>query len=311
MHSIPMNPSDPTANDSGEAAPDAQRARMRYINPAERYLNGVASLPPAPTLVTELLALFRDPDRDIDHVVKLISYEPALTAQILRICNSACFAGDQPPGDTFEAVSRLGFYQVYCLVASIFGAKTRAMEGAAKGINVDQSWRHSVAVAVGSSVVEGEAGEAKASAFTAGLLHDIGKLVLASAERDRYARLIQRAKEEGVALAALERSELGTDHAELGGELMRRWKLPPEITAAVRYHHQLEAAAPYQQLTAAVQVGNLIAHQHFDEDSIPPSDPVASSGAALASLQLTPDDLPRLVAKAQAEMENVKGTLDI
>jgi HD-like signal output (HDOD) protein len=289
---------------------DPQRAR-RFVNPAERYLNGVASLPPAPTLVTELLTLFRDPDRDIDHVVKLISYEPALTAQILRICNSACFAGDQPPSDTFEAVSRLGFYQVYCLVASIFGAKTRAMEGAVKGISVDQAWRHSVAVAVGASVIESESSETRASAFTSGLLHDLGKLVLASAEQDRYARLIERAKNEGASLAVLEREELGIDHAELAGELMHRWKLPPEIAAAVRFHHHLEGAAPYQSLTAAVQIGNLIAHQQFGELSIPPSDPVASFDAAFALLNLTPDDLPGLVAKAQAEMENVKGMLDI
>lgn len=302
-----MNPSDPPQNDTGETVLDSRRTRAQYINPAERYLNGVASLPPAPTLVTELLGLFRDPDRDIDHVVKLISYEPALTAQILRISNSACFAGDQPPSDTFEAVSRLGFYQVYCLVASIFGAKTRAMEGAAKGISVDHAWRHSVTVAVGASVTEGETGEAKASAFTAGLLHDLGKLVLASAERDRYAAIIQRARDEGVALATLERAELGTDHAELGGELMRRWKLPPDITAAVRYHHQLEASAPYQTLTAAVQAGNLIAHQQFGDASIPPSDPVGSPEAALEILHLTPDDLPRLVTKTQSELEGVKG----
>ena len=62
---------------------------LRTLDPAKRYLDSVTSLPPAPILVAELLTLFRDPDRDVDKVVQLITYEPSLTAQILRTCNSA------------------------------------------------------------------------------------------------------------------------------------------------------------------------------------------------------------------------------
>jgi len=284
--------------------------RLRVLNPAKRYLDDLKNLPPAPTLVTELLALFRDPDHDVDKVVQLISYEPSLTAQILRTCNSAYFAGEQPPSDIFDAVSRLGFYQVYCLVVSIYGAKTKSMEGADKGVNVEELWRHSVAVAVSASLVAEEAGQSKEVAFTAGLLHDIGKLVLASAERERYAAVIQKAKAEGVLLSALERSTLIIDHAELGGELMQRWNLPPEIVTAVRRHHELEAASPYEQLTAAVQVGDMIAHQLFGED-LANTDLVTASSAAFETCNLRADSLPNLLAKAQGEMENVKGMLAI
>jgi putative nucleotidyltransferase with HDIG domain len=307
-----MSLANPARNDPNVEAGKNPRSGLAALNPAQRYLDGVATLPPAPMLVTELLTLFREPDRDIDEVVKLISYEPALTAQILRVCNSACFATEQPPGDIFEAVSRMGFYQVYCLVVSIFGARTRSTEGAAKGVNVEELWRHSVAVAVASSVVEEEAGHQKAVAFTAGLVHDIGKLVLASAERERYGRLIQNAKDHKLSLSALERSAFGTDHAELGGELMRRWNLPPDVVAAVRHHHQIEASPPYEQLTAAVQIANMIAHQLFAEaEKSAEPDLLKSCGAALDVLLLLPDDVPRLLARTQAEMDKVKGTLEI
>jgi putative nucleotidyltransferase with HDIG domain len=280
------------------------------LNPTVRYLDRVASLPPAPMLVTELLALFREPDRDVDQVVELISYEPSLTAQILRTCNSAYFASGEPPQDIFEAVSRMGFYQVYCLVVSIFGAKARSIEGAGQGVNVEDLWRHSVAVAVSASVVEEKAGQAKGPAFTAGLLHDIGKLVLASVERAPYAKLFQMAKERGVPMAEMERSALGLDHAELGGELMRRWNLPPDVVAAVRYHHQFEAATPYQQLAAAVQVGDIIAHHVFADD-LGGLDLDASGTSALRSLGLRQDDLPRLLAQTQTAMERVSGLLEL
>jgi putative nucleotidyltransferase with HDIG domain len=305
-----MNPATPINEIQELDRQKRQQERLRVINPAGRYLDGVTSLPPAPTLVTELLTLFRDPDRDVDKVVQLISYEPSLTAQILRTCRSTFYAGEQPPGDIFEAVTRVGFYQVYCLVVSLFGAKTKAMAGADKGVNVDQLWRHSVAVAVAASIVAEEAGQTRAVAFTAGLLHDIGKLVLASKEKETYAKLIQRSKKERVLLTELERSVWLLDHAELGGELMGRWRLPPEIVAAVRYHHELGAAAPFEQLTAAVQIGDMLAHQLFAED-LAETDVLAPSTAALQILHLRPEDLPGLQAKAQSEMEKVKDLLEI
>src|SRR5277367_4830932 len=134
---------------SPKTAPDYQDAvaqkirqdRLRVLNPAKRYLDGVASLPPAPVLLTQLLALFKESDCDIDQVVRLISFEPSLTAQVLRSSNSTYFAGEQPSGDIFEAVSRLGFYQVYCLVVSLVGAGTKSMAGPNTGVDVDQLWR--------------------------------------------------------------------------------------------------------------------------------------------------------------------------
>jgi putative nucleotidyltransferase with HDIG domain len=279
-------------------------------NPAKLYLDGVTTLPPAPMLVSELLTLFREPDCDVDQVVELISYEPSLTAQVLRYGNSAFYAGEQPPGDIFDAVSRMGFYQVYCLVVSLFGARTKAMDGVESGVNVNGLWRHSVAVAVSASVVAEESGQTKAVAFTAGLLHDIGKLVLASAEREPYATLIQRARDERLLLSALERSTFIIDHAELGGELMHRWNLPADVVAAVRYHHELEAAAPYDQLTAAVRIGDVIGHQLFEED-LANTDLLTPSISALETLRLSPDSLPRVIAKAQVEMEKVRDMLDV
>jgi putative nucleotidyltransferase with HDIG domain len=279
-------------------------------NSAKRYLDGLSSLPPAPMLVTKLLTLFRDPDCDIDQVVQLISFEPSITAHILRICNSAYAAGEQPPSDIFEAVSRVGFYQIYTLVVSLYGAKTKSIPGASRGLNVEDLWRHSVAVAVATSAVAEKVGQPKAVAFTAGLLHDIGKLVLASAEREKYASLSKRACDDGVLLTTLERSSFAIDHAELGGELMQRWDLPPDIVASVRYHHDLDCAPPYDQLTAAVQVGDMLAHNIFAED-LAHTDLLIPSTAGLHTLKIASPEIPRLLTKAKAEMEKVKGMLSL
>ena len=84
----------------------------------DQYLEDVHHLPSAPTLVVELLELFKHPDRDIDRVVELISHDPSLTAEVLKRCNSAYLGGGQPADGMFEAVTRLGFYEVYCSVVA-------------------------------------------------------------------------------------------------------------------------------------------------------------------------------------------------
>lgn len=300
-----------TNKDCAEVAPRGiHQSDLDTLNPAGRYLDEITHLPPAPLLLTKLLTLFKDPNYDIDQVVQIIGYEPFLTAQLLRTVNSACFAGEQATADIFGAVTRLGVYQVYCLVTAIYGSKMKSLPGTEKAVDVKLLWRHAVGVAVASSVVANDIGQARAEAFTAGLLHDIGKLVLASAEGEAYARAIETAKTEGALLIDLERRAFVIDHAELGGELMQRWNMPPEVATAVRCHHGIEAAAPYEHVTGAVRVGNMIAHQIFDAD-LSDTDIPTHSAVALDTLQLTPDDVPRLHAKAQAEMEDVKHMLEI
>ena len=305
-----MSATAPANNYQDAVARKIHQDRLRTLNPAKRYLDDVASLPPAPMLLTQLLTLFRQPDVDIDHIVKLITHEPSLTAQILRASNSAAFGGEQASTDIFEAVTRMGFFQVYCLVVALCGARTKSIEGAEKGINVDELWRHSVAAAVSTSIVADASNQSKEVAFTAGLLHDIGKLVLASVGRERYAAVIVRAKNDNVSLTSVERVVFIIDHSELGGELMHRWTLPPDVVAAVRYHHDLASAPPFDKLTAAVQLGDMLAHQLLKDDQ-GGTDIFAPATDALKVLRLKDEDFPQLLAKSQAELENVKEILEL
>jgi HD-like signal output (HDOD) protein len=80
-------------------------------------------LPMAPVVAVQLLDLFRDPDHDIDRIVDFISQDPRLTAETLRRCNNVIFAGTQPITDLFEAVNRLGFYELYDVIASSLGTQ--------------------------------------------------------------------------------------------------------------------------------------------------------------------------------------------
>ena len=279
------------------------------MDKVDQYIESVTQLPPAPTLLIELLGLFKEPDRDVDKVVELVRLEPSITAEVLRRCNSAFMGGGEPAGDMFEAVSRIGFYEVYTVVAAMFGASARAIPGAADAVDVSDLWRHSVTTAVAASVISDHIGEANGPAFTAGLLHDIGKLIFASVERAKYGELIGTSAAGSVSLVGAERGAYGTDHAEIGGRLLANWNLPPEVCAAIEFHHTptTQAANPFQRSAVTICLGNWIAHNL--------GKPLASltpeHGDLLGALEIKRDDLKPLFARTEKGLERVKGLLDM
>ncbi len=260
----------------------------------DQYIDGIQTLPPTPTLMVKLLALFREPDRDIDQVVELISHDPALTAEVLKNCNSAFYGSDQPVADLFEAVMRLGFYEVYRFVLAMLGSRAMSVPEAAAGIDVALLWEHSLATAVAAGVLARELGEAEGEAFTAGLLHDVGKIVLATREKGKYALLTQKAGGRGWGLVGAEKGFLGFDPAEIGAHLLARWGLPRNVNVAILHHHGLAGAEPFERLAAVVFLANEMARLAKSGTPVTP-DAWQSSADAMALLQFTPDRVSTLM----------------
>ena len=277
------------------------------MDKAQQYIGRVSHLPPAPTLLTELLGLFRDPDRDIDQVVNLLSLDPSLTAEILKKCNGAFFGG-APASDMFEAVSRIGFYEVYCMVVAMFGAKTKALPGVREAIDASKLWKHTVVTAVAASTLSKITDNSEGAAFTAGLLHDIGKLVLASVEGRRYGDLLALAESTGQSSRDAEQSVFETNHAEIGGILLEQWKLPPEVYVAVRFHHAPAGAGPDAPLTAIIHLANWIAHGIEAGKPLPLT---ASTGRAMISVRIAPSEIPKINEATLKALERVKSLLEM
>ncbi len=274
---------------------------------AESYIARVTQLPPAPTLLNELLGLFRDPDRDIDRVVELLSHDPALTAEVLKRSNGVLFGGS-PARDMFEAVSRIGFYEVYCMVVSMFGAKTKSMPGVAEALDPSKLWKHTVVTAVAASTLAKKCGEPDGAAFTAGLLHDIGKLVLASVERRNYGVLRENARLSGLSDNEAEQSTFGTNHAEIGGLLLDQWKLPAEICSAVLHHHNPNLAGVDGRITVIIHLADWMAHGYESGEPLPLT---ASAADGFRSLGLGTVDLLALNQATVKALDRVKGLLEL
>lgn len=214
-------------------------------------------LPMSPSLLPKLLPYLGDVNANFDDVVRIISLEQTLTAKLLQICNSAFFGQDEPVFSVADAVNRVGYQSIYLLAAMINGSNSFPTPSPA-GIDTCRLWKHSVASAFNSKFVAETAGQDTSLMFTAGLMHDIGKVVIAQlATAPIAAALPLPATAESL---ANERAALGYSHAEVGAALLEKWQLPPQLVASIRHHHEPQSAADFKKISACVTLGSILSH---------------------------------------------------
>src|SRR5437867_4153293 len=233
----------------------------------DEFLDRIDSLPPAPQVLPQLLTTLAEANTDVSRVVDLIAFDPALTAKLLATCNSAFFGKSTPVDDVSEAVNRLGFQTVYRIVAAVRGGNCfRASEGTTS--NSGELWRHCVTVAFAAQFVAEDIGADSGLLFTAGMLHDLGKVILAQAYKEDYARLVIETSRLGRTLFEQEKASYGVDHAEVCGRLLERWKFSPPLVASVRFHHDPSAAGEARRLAACVNLADTLAHSSAQDQAI-------------------------------------------
>ncbi|WP_414662186.1 HDOD domain-containing protein [Horticoccus sp. 23ND18S-11] len=217
---------------------------------------------PSPS-VTRLVAMLSSSETGNDEIVQVVRQDGVLCAKLLALCNSAALGGSSI-GSVEQAIFYLGYREVYRLVLSLgFGA---ALAPALPGYAMEPGalWRHSLLTAyITDPVLEAlPAGGADASfAYTAGLVHDIGKIVLDHAlDAVTKTAIREQIERDHCALIEAERDIIGSDHAEVGARLLESWRLPSVIVEAVANHHA-PALLPRPRLSAVVHVADMLAHQ--------------------------------------------------
>jgi len=223
----------------------------------QNLLGRVEVLPLSPSLLPKLLPKLSDVDANFDEVVDIIAIDPSLTSKLLQICNSAFFGQDEPVSSVSEAVNRVGYQSVYLLVAMINGSNCFPLPSP-NGVDVARLWTHCIAVAFNTKFVAESARLDSNLLFTAGLLHDIGKVVLGQAQPQQMSSFIYQPTNS----ANTEREMIlfGFTHAEVGAALLERWKLPAQLVSAARYHHDPRGAQGFEPLATCVALGNLFTH---------------------------------------------------
>jgi putative nucleotidyltransferase with HDIG domain len=219
-------------------------------------LDGVQKLPSLPSLVLEILESFENERMDVSTLARKIANDQALVARVMRVANSAFFGLSGQIGTIFEAISVLGFNNLRGLVTA-----AAIINSAPKNLGqFDQVafWRHGICTAACAKALARRTGLNPEIAFTAGVLHDIGKLVIVM-QFPALAADFNLAASDAESLSA-ERELLGFDHAALGGALAKRWNFPATLHEAISLHHTPLEECGRGGLADVIYVANVFAH---------------------------------------------------
>jgi HD-like signal output (HDOD) protein len=187
----------------------------------DTLLDSFKAFPTAPQILPPLLQALGEDNVNLARIVDLVSVDPALTAQILKTCNSAFFSRSTSIDSVHDAVNQLGLQTVYCIVAGTTGSQLFTSTQPAN--SAADWWRNAVMTAFASQFVAEGVNAEPGAMFTAGLLHDFGKVLLWQAFQADYARLLEEPGLTEPEIAKREAAAFGIDHAEVGGRLLARW----------------------------------------------------------------------------------------
>ncbi len=226
----------------------------------KKILAAIKTVPSLPSVVVKLRKYLNDPEVSFDELAKVIQVDPGLTANILQLANSAYFGWSKTIKTVKEAITRLGtnriFQMVLCMsVAPLVRKPIRGYDTNAEGL-----WEHSIAVAVCAEKLAETLGmKDMEEAFTAGLLHDMGKVVMGTFVEIDDEPIKEIMHSDGLSFNEAEQMVMGIDHAEVAGELLTAWNLPDSVIAAARWHHQPDQAdEEHQQLVDLIHVADVL-----------------------------------------------------
>ena len=225
---------------------------------ARKIAAAIKSFPGMPVTAVKLLGLIDDPAMRVSQIEEILRQDPGLTANVLRLANSAYFGIPSKIGSIRQAVILLGLKRLIQMV--IATCVSAIMDKPVPGYDLapGELWRHSIAVSVAAEgLVKELKVEAAEEIFTAALLHDVGKLVLGEFVKDDFKK-IENAVSEWVSFEEAETMVLGTNHAEVGAQILTRWSLPVEIVNAVQWHHKPEASDQISTMLDIVHVANFM-----------------------------------------------------
>ena len=266
----------------------------------------VSNLPTLPSVIQKVVSLVQDEKTSATKLGDLIAYDQAISSRLLRVANSAYYGFPREISTVQQAIVLIGFEQVKSLSLGI------AVFGVMKGANdttsrmQDAFWEHSAGCSLAAKIICNKLGKPDGEvAFTASLLHDMGKIILANFFSKEYRVVLERIQENGKSFVDVEEEVFGFTHADVGNWLCSRWKLPQSLASSVRCHHKVDEVEPDNiHITSVVHLADVICRRagigNNGNEMIP-----SFQKAAQEELCVDEEQMNQMIAELKEEEEKV------
>ncbi len=225
----------------------------------DQLVQWVQEIPPLPNVAVRVMRMADDPNVGPRDIAAVVSTDVALATRVLRIANSAYYGMARKVSTLNEAVLLLGLKAMRSLAVAAAAYDTLKNEAAGYNLASGELWRHSISCAVASQVIAQKTRKVQPEeAFVAGLLHDVGKVILSLYVAQQFQAILALVELEQIPFSEAERTVLGFDHAEVGARIAEKWNLPTPLVAAIGGHHSLQRGGDMPELAAVVHIANAV-----------------------------------------------------
>lgn len=221
-------------------------------------LNSIKDLPTLPAIAMELNRMLQDAGSTVDTISEKIETDQSISSKVLKLINSAFFGLRSQVTNIHDAVVLLGFNSVRNIVLSVSVIKAFKEKDGEYGYDMSTFWQHSIATAITGKYLSEISGKGEpGDCFTTGLLHDIGKVILAQYFSDLFIQIIGAMKEKSIPFSKAEKEYLGQmGHARIGGFLAEKWRFPSSLTRTIEEHHTL--SGKFSDIGSVTHVADII-----------------------------------------------------
>ena len=250
-------------------------------------LDAIHELPTLSTVAMKLSKLLMDINISAKDVAEVIQYDQAIVTKLLKMVNSAFFGFSNKVSSVQHSLMLLGFNTVRNAIIAIDVISALNTRNKIKGFDISTFWQHAIGVAVISRYLDQETGHHfREDVFTAGIIHDIGKIVMAHYFGDRLQAVMETMYGEKINFWEAEQRHFPMNHADVGMQLTKRWHLPETMCDVTGCHHNLSKTSAVNDLVHIVHVADALFHIHMDDHSPTEDWPISSEARRLLRPQI-------------------------
>ncbi len=277
----------------------------------QELVKEIKNLKPMPAVINQILEIIEQPDSSMAQIANVIQYDAAVTASVLRTCNSAYFGLKTPAESIKDAASLLGIDHILEIALMNSSAKLLSARQEGYGLHEGAMWKYSVSSALIAKQIAKKL-ELKniSTIFTAALLKDIGKIVLDKFVMNSFEKISALVINENLSFREAEKKIIGIDHTELGGMIAKMWKFSPKMVKIIRHHHLSDISMIKDKEVVVVYLADCICMMigiGVGSDGLA----YRFNEQAMIELGMESDDISKIIAEFAINMQEVEDLLNV